>query len=295
VPATTPHQGRTGSLIRIAVVYIAALCVCGIVCRVLGAHPLLNVLAGMLAATAVTFAATLVWRNGSVFDAYWSVVPPFVALYLAGHGDSFGTPLCAALLLVVFAWGVRLTVNWVVGWPGLHHEDWRYLLLYESAAMPRWLVQLLAVDLVPTVVVFLGCVPLWPALTRGDGALGALGWLAAALGLFAAALELAADEQRRGYAHAAPGGLIEIGLWRWCRHPNYLGEILFWVSLWLFGIAADPEVWWWTAVGPLAILALFLGASIRTMDERNAARRPGWAEYAARTPAIWPRRPRSEH
>ena len=64
----------------------------------------------------------------------------------------------------------------------------------------------------------------------------------------------------------------------------------------LFAIAADPAVWWWTAVGPLTIIVLFLGASIPTMDERSAARRPGWAEYAARTPAIWPRRPGShEH
>jgi steroid 5-alpha reductase family enzyme len=186
---------------------------------------------------------------------------------------------------------VRLTANWAVGWPGLHHEDWRYAMLYERARMPRWLVQLLAVDLVPTLVIFLGCIPLWPALSRGDGALGAIGWLAAALGLTATALELAADEQRRGFASASPGALVDVGLWRWCRHPNYLGEILFWVSLWLFAIAADPGVWWWTAVGPLAIIALFLGASIRVMDERNAARRPGWAEYAARTPAIWPRRP----
>jgi steroid 5-alpha reductase family enzyme len=274
------------------VVYIAALCVCGIVFDVLDAHPLVNVLAGMLAATGVTFAATLAWRNGSVFDAYWSVLPPFVALYLAGLGHSFGTPLGTALLIVVFAWGVRLTVNWAVGWPGLHHEDWRYSILYERVGVPRWLVQLLAVDLLPTVVIFLGCIPLWPALTRGDGALGAIGWLAATLGLFAAALELAADEQRRAHAHASPATLIDVGLWRWSRHPNYLGEILFWVSLWLFATAADPAVWWWTAVGPLAILALFLGASIPTMDERNAARRPGWAEYAERTPAIWPRRPR---
>jgi len=87
---------------------------------------------------------------------------------------------------------------------------------------------------------------------------------------------------------------MDVGLWRWCRHPNYLGEILFWVSLWWFAIAADPRVWWWTAVGPVAIAALFLGASIPAMDTRNAERRPGWAEYAARTPALWPRRPPRE-
>jgi steroid 5-alpha reductase family enzyme len=276
----------------VAAVYATALWVAWLVFASLGAHPLLDVLAGMLAAMAVTFIATLFWRNGSVFDAYWSVLPPLVALHLARAGDAFGTPLCTALLLVVFAWGVRLTLNWAIGWPGLAHEDWRYAMLYERAGMPRWLVQLLAVDLVPTLIIFLGCIPLWPALTRGDGSLGPLGWLATAVGLLASGLELAADEQRRAYAKSSPGVLMDVGLWNWCRHPNYLGEILFWVSLWLFAIAADPAVWWWTAIGPLSIIALFLGASIPIMDARSAERRPGWVEYAARTPALWPRRPR---
>jgi steroid 5-alpha reductase family enzyme len=283
---------RAGSLARIAAVYAVALWIAWVLFQSLGTRPLLGVLAGMLAAMAVTFGFTLLWRNGSVFDAYWSVVPPLVALYFAGIGDSFGTPLGTALLLVAFAWAVRLTANWAIGWPGLAHEDWRYLMLYERAPLPRWAVQLLAVDLFPTLIIWLGCIPLWPALTRGDGSLGPIGWLAAAVGLLATALELAADEQRRAFSAAAPGALVDAGLWRWSRHPNYLGEILFWVSLWLFAVAADPKTWWWTAIGPAAIVALFLGGSIPIMDTRSAERRPGWAEYAARTPALWPRRPR---
>ena len=289
------RPSRVGSLARIAAVYVAALWIAWVLfgsLHSLGAHPLLGVLAGMLAAMAVTFAATLVWRNGSVFDAYWSVVPPLVALHFAATGQAFGTPIATALLLVVFAWAVRLTANWAIGWPDLDHEDWRYTMLYERAPLPRWLVQLLAVDLFPTLVIFLGCIPLWPALARGDGSLGPIGWLAAAVGLFATGLELAADEQRRAFAKAAPGVLMDAGLWRWSRHPNYLGEILFWVSLWLFAIAADPSTWWWTAIGPVAIIALFVGASIPLMEQRSAERRPGWAEYAARTPSLWLRRPR---
>jgi steroid 5-alpha reductase family enzyme len=289
----TARPGRADSLTRVAGVYVAALLLALSAFGVLGAHPLVNVLVGLLAATGVTFAATLLWRNGSVFDPYWSVLPPFVALYLAGAGGSLGSPAATALLLVVFAWAVRLTGNWAVGWPGLHHEDWRYLMLYERAPLPRWAVQLLGVELFPTLVIFLGCIPLWPALDRGDGSLGAIGWLAAGVGLLATALELAADEQRRAFVAARPGALMDMGLWRWCRHPNYLGEILFWVSLWLFAVDADPSVWWWSAVGPVSMIAMFAFASIPMMDARSAERRPGWAEYAARTPALWPRRPRA--
>jgi hypothetical protein len=91
-----------------------------------------------------------------------------------------------------------------VSWPGFHHEDWRYAILYQRAPLPRWLVQLLAVDLVPTLVIFVGCIPMWPALARGDGELGT-DRLARGRGrVRATALELAADEQRRGHAHARP-------------------------------------------------------------------------------------------
>jgi steroid 5-alpha reductase family enzyme len=290
--STGPARGRAASLALITLVYALAIAVAWWLFQGAGRHPLWNVALGMLAATGVTFAFTLVWNNGSVFDPYWSVIPPVVALYFADLGNSGETPLGTALMIVMFTWAVRLTANWAVGWPGMHHEDWRYPMLYARAPMPRWLVQLLGVELFPTLVIFLGCISLWPALTRGDGAMGAVGWLAAAVGILATALELAADEQRRAFASARPGALMDVGLWRWCRHPNYLGEILFWVSLWLFAIEADPSAWWWTAVGPLAMIAMFVGASIPMMDTRSAERRPGFAAYAARTPALLPRRPR---
>ena len=156
--------------------------------------------------------------------------------------------------------------------------------------MPRWLTLLVGVQLVPALFVTLGCLPLIPALTRG-GSFGTLGLLATALGLFAVGLELAADEQRRAFAAAKPGALMDASLWAWCRHPNYLGEILFWVSLWLFGVAAAPSAALWTAIGPLSITGLFAFASIPLMETRNAERRPGWAEYVARTPRLIPRPP----
>lgn len=277
---------RAASLLRVLLVYAAACAVAWAVMAAFPAGTVRGLVAGLLASVAVTYAASLWLRNGSVFDPWWSVLPPVAALALVQRW----TPLTLACLLVVFVWGARLTLNWAVGWPGLHHEDWRYLRMYEQAPVPRWLTLLVGVQLVPALFVTLGCLPLVPALGEG-GALGPLGLLATALGLFASGLELAADEQRRAFAAAKPGALVDAGLWAWCRHPNYLGEILFWVSLWLFGVAASPGDFWWTALGPVAIAALFLFASIPMMERRNAERRPGWAAYAARTPRLLPRRP----
>ena len=281
-----PEPSRTASLGFVLLTYLVACAVAWLGMSVFPTGSVSGLAAGLFASVAVTFAASLVVKNGSVFDPWWSVLPPVAALHLV-HA---WTPLTAACVLVVLVWAARLTLNWAVGWRGLGHEDWRYLLMYERAPAPRWLVLLVGVPLVPAIFVTLGCLPLIPALTRGDS-LGFLGWLAAAVGFFAAGLELAADEQRRAYAAAKPGALMDTGLWRWCRHPNYLGEILFWVSLWLFGVAASPGDLAWTALGPLAIAGLFVFASIPMMDSRSAERRPGWSEYAARTPTLIPRRP----
>ena len=280
------NPSRAASLRWILLVYAIA---CSVTWGVMAAFPEASVgglAAGLLASVAVTYAASLYFGNGSVFDAWWSVLPPVAALQLVQDW----TPLSVACVLVVFAWAVRLTLNWGIGWSGLGHEDWRYLRMYEQAPVPRWLTLLVGVQLVPALFVTLGCLPLIPALTRG-GTFGALGLLATALGLFAVGLELAADEQRRAFAAAKPGALMDVGLWAWCRHPNYLGEILFWVSLWLFGVAAAPSAALWTAIGPLSITGLFAFASIPLMETRNAERRPGWAEYVARTPRLIPRPP----
>lgn len=286
---------RRGSFAYVAAVYVVAIAAAFLAWNLVSGPPGWVLLAGFGAATAVTFAATLHVDNGSVFDAWWSVLPPFAAIWLTGlaAGDAL-TLRQLAVHTVVWFWAVRLTANWAVGWPGLHHEDWRYVDLKERWPLPRWAVYLVAVEGVPTLFVWLGCLSLYPALVLGDAGFGWLDGLALALGLAAVALELAADEQMRTFIGTRkPGEVMDRGLWRLSRHPNYLGEISFWVSLWLFALSAAPGVWW-VIVGPLAMIGLFAFASIPMLDERSAARRPAFAEYAAHTPALLPRLPRRD-
>ena len=87
----------------------------------------------------------MVWStavdNGSMFDAWWSVLPPFGALWLAvQHTDGVPGLRIALVLAVVWVWALRLTSNWARDWPGLGHEDWRYLEMYPKG--PKALVSL---------------------------------------------------------------------------------------------------------------------------------------------------------
>ncbi|MEV4630558.1 DUF1295 domain-containing protein [Micromonospora sp. NPDC049523] len=253
-------------------------------------HPLAVALWADLVGTAVVFAASVLARNASLYDPYWSVAPPLVVLgwvVAAGHGVGVRQALVLGLVTV---WAVRLTGNWMAGWTGLSHEDWRYVQMREQTRgrLPWWLVNLTGVQLVPTLVVFAGLLAVWPAVT-GDRPLGWLDAVAAGLTATAIALEALADRQLHRFTAepANRGRIADRGVWRYVRHPNYLGEIAFWWGLWLFGLAAAPR--WWTVVGPLAMVALFTGVSIPMMDRRSLDRRPGYREHMRKVPALLPR------
>lgn len=274
-------------------VYGLAIAAAWLVWHDVALSPQVALFAGLFAASAVAYAAILLVDNGSVFDAWWSVLPPFAALWLTGLSDAAGaTPRQVAIHAVVWFWSVRLTANWARGWPGLAHEDWRYVDLAAQWPLPRWAVRAIAVVGTPTFIVALGCLPLYPALALGEPDFHWLDGLALAVGLGATALELVADEQMWSFARTRkPGELMDRGLWGLARHPNYFGEICFWTSLWLFALAATPAAWW-TGIGAVAMVLMFRFASIPMLDERSAQRRPGFAAYAERTPALvpWPRR-----
>ncbi|MAI24643.1 MAG: hypothetical protein CMN75_01305 [Spirochaeta sp.] len=249
---------------------------------------------GLAVSAGVAFALIVKLDNGSVFDAWWSVMPPLAALWMA-FGVAEGGPLNArqtAVLVVTGFWGTRLTLNWWRDWPGLHHEDWRFGLLASRWPLPVWAVRLVAVIISQTFLVYVGLLPLHAAMTQGGPGLGVLDAIALIVGVGATTIELVADEQMKIFAERkAPGEVMDRGLWRLSRHPNYFGEIGFWVSLWLFALAATPSAWW-TGVGALTITVMFVTFSIPTLDERSRERRAGFKDYASRTPALipWPRR-----
>ncbi len=246
--------------------------------------------------TLVVFVFSRVYRNSSFYDAYWSVIPPLLFLYWWWQGPvgwaGPGALRCWLMAVVIGYWAIRLTGNWVHGFAGLHHEDWRYPILREGAGRFEFLADLFGIHLFPTLQVFVGMLPVYVAATRPADGWVWLVWLACAVGIAAVTLELAADRQmRRFVAERRPGAVMDTGLWAWSRHPNYLGEIGFWFSLALFGIAAAPDAWWWLFVGVAVMVVMFLGASIPMMEERSLARRPDYQGVIDRVPRLVPRPP----
>lgn len=294
-PHTTPTRSKGASLAIITLLYVVATAAAA-AWLYLGPDTewlLLDTFLADLVATLVVFAGSRIVRNSSCYDAYWSVIPPLLALYWWLERDpSVDTTRVALVALVLGFWAVRLTGNWVYSWPGLHHEDWRYPLLRDKNPAMALPVDLFAIHVIPTCQVFLGMVPVYFA-TRSDRPWGWLDVVATVVGLGAVLLQLVADTQQHRFARTKqPGQSLDTGLWAWSRHPNYLGEILVWVSFALFGLSAAPDEWWWQPIGAIAMIAMFLGASIPMMEERSLQRRPGYQDVIDRVPMLLPRPPR---
>ena len=288
-------MSRAASLARVGLAYVIAF---GLASAWLVRGPdthwlwLDGLLADVLA-TLVVFGASRMHRNSSFYDAYWSVLPPYLALWWWLAADVALDDARAWLVLgVIVLWAVRLTGNWIVTFPGLHHEDWRYPLVRERAGRFELLADLVGIHLVPTIQVFLGMVPVYVVLTRPGPGLRWLDAVALVVGIGAVLLELVADAQMHRFVQErVPGQVMDRGLWGWSRHPNYFGEISFWWSLALFGIAASPADWWWLPVGGVAMVVMFLGASIPMMEQRSLARRPSYQQVVDRVPVLVPRPP----
>jgi steroid 5-alpha reductase family enzyme len=129
-----------------------------------------------------------------------------------------------------------------------------------------------------------------PSATGGwawSAPLGAALW---AVGMF---FEVVGDAQLARF-RGDPGNtgrVLDTGLWRYTRHPNYFGEFLIWWGIWLATLSGPDRLW--SALGPALMSFLLLRVSGVPLLERGLARtRSGYVDYVERTPAFFPGRPR---
>ena len=164
-------QQKTPSLLLVLLAYLAAFAAAVLIARIgeaAGYGSLISGLSADIGATLVIFVFSMLYRNSSTYDAYWSVAPPVLFLYWAykssGDGSSFRTTLVLAVTLL---WAIRLTSNWMRDWPGMGHEDWRYREFRDKFGKAFPAVSLGAIHMFPTLIVALASVPAWMAMQAG--------------------------------------------------------------------------------------------------------------------------------
>lgn len=243
----------------------------------------LNLLIADVVATVVTFLFSLIFGNASVYDPYWSVQPIVILIAFAiGRPVTFAGVL---MLVAVCYWGIRLTANWAYTFKGLTHQDWRYTMLHDTTGIFYPIINFVGIHLVPTLVVYACTLPAVYVIVDGAKAnVGSVLFFLVSVG--AATMQGIADLQMHSFRKNRTAKFIRVGLWKYSRHPNYLGEILMWWGVGLATVCAIPSMWY-LLIGAVANTALFLCISIPLADGRQS-KKEGFAEYKAETRKLLP-------
>lgn len=252
-------------------------------------------------------------RNNSQMDKLWSILPSVYAWVVAFKGGFDARLVVMAVLVTV--WGARLTFNFALKgaytwkfWTG--EEDYRWpWLRARKEFQPRWkwvIFNFLFISIYQNLLVLLTTLPAVAAM----GSSLPFGWLDALAAVLMAGFisyEAIADVQQWRFQSTKWGmiksgkkledlpapynrGFNTSGLWRFSRHPNYLGEQCIWVSFYLFSVAAGAGIINWTICGAVLLILLFLGSS--TLGEYiSKSKYPEYAQYVKKVNRFIPGRP----
>ena len=241
-------------------------------------------------ATIFIYILSVLFNNSSWYDAFWSVIPVILTIMcwsdISAAGDVQRAFLMHACLLF---WAIRLTYNWMRSWDGFSHEDWRYIMMKGKTEnkFQYFIVDFGSIHLIPTICVYMALLPMIFALTYPGDTLNFLDVLASFLAVLAVIIQIISDQQMYNFRkNLTDPKTMQSGLWFYSRHPNYLGELLFWFSLFVFAIASKLA-FVWLFIGFLIMYALVAIASVSMMDKRSLKRRSDFKEYMESTPAIF--------
>ena len=242
--------------------------------------------------TLLVFLFSFKYSNASLYDPYWSVIPFgifFYWLYIFGPEVISTKVIITGFILSFWSW--RLTSNWLRGWKGMDHEDWRYIQLKQQTGKWYLLVNFLGIHMFPTLVVFMAIIPLY-YIFMFSSEMNWVTYLGFAIALSGVVLELIADNQLYKFKikENNPIAVMRFGVWQYLRHPNYLGEILFWVGLML--ISYTPYTPISVVAGSLLLIGMFVFISIPLIDNRLLKSKPGYVIYIESTWALLPKPPK---
>jgi steroid 5-alpha reductase family enzyme len=240
-----------------------------------------------------TWLLSLAWRDASIVDPVWPlgfvVVAWVTRAVAAGHGDPTRQWVLVAMTTI---WGLRLSgyLAWRKhGAP----EDPRYQAMRRHFGARFGLISLVTVFALQGTLMWIVSLPVQLGQTERSPELGALAFAGIALWLLGVTFESVGDAQLARFKAdpASEGQVMDRGLWRYTRHPNYFGDTCVWWGIAL--VAAETGVGAIGIVGAVVMTVLLVRVSGVPMLERSMAkRRPGYTEYVARTSAFIPRPPR---
>lgn len=250
-------------------------------------------LTGLLAISLFSLAGwvlSLIRNNVTHVDSMWSL---FIGMSAYTYALFFYdlAPRTVLVLVLVTAWALRLCIyltwrNWTP------HEDHRYASIRKNNEPFFWLKSLYIVFGLQAVLAWLISMPLFGAIApASDASLSALGvfdYLGALIVLVGFVWQTIADWQLANFKSHPDnkGKVLDSGLWRYSRHPNYFGECCIWWGFYLIALSAGS---WWSVLSPILMTLLLLKVSgVALLEKDIGERRPAYVEYIKKTNAFIP-------
>ena len=245
--------------------------------------------------TAILIAAVLAWlvslarRDVSIVDSLWSLFFLLAAAVYAATTPDAG-PRTLLVLTLVIVWALRLSayITWRNRGEG---EDRRYQAIRRNNEPHFAFKSLYIVFGLQGLLAWLISLPLLAAMVSG-ASINALDLIGAGLWAIGMAFEAGGDYQLARFKARADnqGKVMDQGLWRYTRHPNYFGEFCIWWGFYAIALAGGA---WWAVVSPLIMTGLLLRVSgVALLEKDIGERRPAYREYITRTNAFFPGPPR---
>lgn len=250
----------------------------------------LPVLLGM---ACLTWLASLVKRDAGIVDSVWSLF--FLAALLTWwSAPEPNGPRALAALALVGLWAVRLCVY--LTWRNRDQpEDRRYQAIRARNQPHYALKSLVIVFALQAGLAWLIALPILPVL-KSPATWGWLDSLGVAVFLFGLVFETLADSQMARFRSRPVNrdAVLNTGLWRYSRHPNYFGEAVVWWGFYLLALGAGAPVW--IALSPALITFLLVKVSgVPLLEQDIAQRRPAYRDYILGTSSFIPRPPKDKH
>ena len=250
---------------------------------------------GHIVATLIIYLASVLAKNSSFYDPFWSIAPLPIIIYLSFMSYEKDENLLKVLVILipVTYWSLRLTNNWRRSWKGLSHEDFRYIDLKTRFKKFPYLIDFFGIHLYPTLQVNFSLFPLYYYFLSDFSPMPIALYIFSFFTIGAVFLEHLSDKQMREFRSRPEnkGKTMNRSLWKYSRHPNYLGEVLFWWGLYLMTLSVNLN-FWWLFICPLSMTLMFTLVTCSMMDNRSLLNRPDYSTYMAKTSQLllwWPK------
>lgn len=243
------------------------------------------------------FLGNYVYSSNNIYDLHWPLVPVLASIYFylsSDNSNHFLSWQCLPLFILISIWSYHLIFQTLTSSDNIQHEDWRYQSMRKIYEKHFHLFSFVALHCLPMIEVLLGSSSIYYTIlnTQTTDSLSIVDIIILVIIFAGVLIEIFADKQLNDFRRYKSKSkqhrfaVLSTGLWKYSRHPNYLGELIFWWSLFLFGYNHEAPLW--CALGPMLITLMMLFGSIPTSEERLYRKYPEYKFVQQRVPKLVP-------